>query len=269
MNSSCQCWLVVLFGASLWSIASSLALVSRRRRQLLSIWVATSAAASASAAETVGKDADCNALYCLGVWDGILADCNERNCVSSQDDTPSVFAEPWDYSEVERIGDPPGKILDRIVTLLQSSSTQSLQVRRILYVGDRQQNTSQLLDDDRYARVEFTDGAIGEFYVTPNDVTIQFRIAGGNLNNRKRSETIRTTLSFAKLPVLRNRQRSFFFVESDTLDRFGPRSSAMGPPAELRENIESREFYAPTPEVTQQFPLGGSNLFVAPKLPKK
>ena len=44
-----------------------------------------------------------------GVWDGLLADCPHgklatlggggAGCVSSQDDTPGIFAEPWDYSE--------------------------------------------------------------------------------------------------------------------------------------------------------------------------
>jgi hypothetical protein len=63
------------------------------------------------AAETVGKDPDCNEASCLGVWDGLLADCPHdqkispfrysslgggagAGCVSSQDDTPGIFAEP-------------------------------------------------------------------------------------------------------------------------------------------------------------------------------
>lgn len=55
-----------------------------------------------SAAETIGKDPDCNESSCLGVWDGLLADCphgklsinSGAGCVSSQDDTPGCFAEP-------------------------------------------------------------------------------------------------------------------------------------------------------------------------------
>ena len=55
------------------------------------------------AAETVGKDPNCNDSTCLGVWDGLLADCPHTTtsfmkggagCVSSQDDTPGIFAEP-------------------------------------------------------------------------------------------------------------------------------------------------------------------------------
>jgi hypothetical protein len=59
------------------------------------------------AAETIGKAADCNDSTCLGVWDGLLADCPHDNlgvstkllkagagCVCSQDDTPGIFSEP-------------------------------------------------------------------------------------------------------------------------------------------------------------------------------
>ena len=45
----------------------------------------------AQSAETIGKDPDCNDASCLGVWDGLLADCPHGNaagfgngCVSSQ-----------------------------------------------------------------------------------------------------------------------------------------------------------------------------------------
>jgi len=56
----------------------------------------------AFAAETVGKDPNCYDASCLGVWDGLLADCphgkivmnSGAGCASSQDDTPGVFAEP-------------------------------------------------------------------------------------------------------------------------------------------------------------------------------
>jgi len=61
---------------------------------------------AAIAAETVGKDADCDDASCLGVWDGLLANCPHppgggggAGCVSSQDDAPGIFAEPWDYSD--------------------------------------------------------------------------------------------------------------------------------------------------------------------------
>jgi len=59
-------------------------------------WVAS--CPPAHAAETVGKDPDCNDRSCLGVWDGLLADCPHgrilggggAGCTSSQDDTPGT-----------------------------------------------------------------------------------------------------------------------------------------------------------------------------------
>lgn len=64
--------------------------------------------AAANAAETIDKEKICDDARCLGVWDGLLADCPHSRgvswgggagCVSSQDDTPGIFAEPWDYSD--------------------------------------------------------------------------------------------------------------------------------------------------------------------------
>ncbi len=69
---------------------------------------------AAIAAETIGKDAECNDMSNLCVWDGLLANCphlcvgelllglgrgRRAGCVSSQDNTPRIFTEPWDYSD--------------------------------------------------------------------------------------------------------------------------------------------------------------------------
>jgi hypothetical protein len=86
-----------------WSISSG------QRRFVLQSIVATSSATISAAwlspslalAETIGKDPNCNNSDCLGVWDGLLADCPHARgpaigagCASSQDDTPGSFAEP-------------------------------------------------------------------------------------------------------------------------------------------------------------------------------
>jgi hypothetical protein len=87
------------------------------------IVVSWSSNVKASYVETIGKDSNCNDANCLGIWDGLFANCNHvssssgsssssslsttiqgmirtsAGCVSSQDDTPGSFAEPWDYSE--------------------------------------------------------------------------------------------------------------------------------------------------------------------------
>jgi len=209
--------------------------------------------AVANGVETVGKDPNCNDASCLGVWDGLLADCPHdkiqqekifaggASCVSSQDDTPGVFAEPWDYSDVVAtsqgsVDNAYFKQMDLLILAVQSVSKQH---------GDK---VIILFQKGRYLRVQFTDGSsgensIGEFYFTPNDTTVQFRIGslsksslgfgGRSLSNAERAERIRKSLRYLKVPVLRNRKRSFFFVESDNFDGFGPGSNALGPPEEM------------------------------------
>lgn len=212
----------------------------------------------AFAAETVGKDPNCNGGSCIGVWDGLLADCPHgrgavfktgAGCTSSQDDTPGIFSEPWDYSESTN-------------NLSDWEAQMKLLIPAILFSSTRRGDTATIvLQEGRYLRVDFIDGksgekSIGEFYFTPSDTTVQFRIAsspssssgiGGSaaatiasLKNSERCEMIRKQLRYLKVPVLRNRKRSLFFVESD-LDSFGPGSAALGPPAEMRTGeIEGR-----------------------------
>lgn len=106
-----------------------------------------------------------------------------------------------------------------------------------------------LLQEGRYLRVQFTDRvsgepSLGEFYFTPNDTTVQYRIGAikgedrpynllASLRNTERCELIRKELRYLKIPVLRNRSRTFFFAESDALDSFGPGSAMLGPPSEM------------------------------------
>lgn len=46
---------------------------------------------------------------CLGVVDGLLADCGNKNsCTSSQDDRPGVFSPPW---QIEGFGDAMDKLV--------------------------------------------------------------------------------------------------------------------------------------------------------------
>ena len=206
----------------------------------------------ANAAETIGKDPDCNDASCLGVWDGMMADCPHTSnklkgagCVSSQDDSPGVFAEPWDYSDAYYDEDSYTKQIDLLILALQASSKQH---------GDE---VEVVLQSGRYLRVAIKDGSTGEsstgeFYFTPNDTTVQFRIGSTaatvgslvtrSLSNMERSERIRKTLRYTKIPVLRNRKRTFLFVESDGFDGFGPGySEALGPPAELTPGKRGEE----------------------------
>lgn len=237
------------------------------RRSLLASAFSSLVAVPALAAETIGKDENCNGKFCIGVWDGLLADCPHdmgavAGCTSSQDDTPGVFSEPWDYAEA------PNNSLDWRVQM-------RLLVPTIQLVSSRRGDVAQILTQkDRYLRALFTDGktgekSLGEFYFTPDDTTVQFRISslsgksGGllsrSLRNIERSEMIRKELRYLKVPVLRNRRRSLFFVESE-VDTFGPGSAALGPPAEMRTGeIEGRGSDDVDPklkiDLMQQFPM--------------
>ena len=231
------------------SIATALQATPVARRSFVSAAAAVASALlpPADAAETVGKDESCDDASCLGVWDGLLADCPHTagfgggaGCASSQDDTPGVFAEPWDYGEtaVEVGEDSYRGQMDELILAIEEVSS-----RR----GDR---VDVQLQEGRYLRVIFTDGlsserSVGEFYFTPNDTTVQFRIGsastggrpavplGRSMGNVERSERIRKAMGYLKVPVLRNRRRTFFFAESDALDGFGPGSAALGPPEEM------------------------------------
>ena len=227
--------------------AQALQLTTRRQWLATTLVVATS---PAHAAETVGKDPDCNDSTCLGVWDGLLADCphlkGSSSCVSSQDDTPGIFAEPWDYSES-----------------YNSMEDWKAQQDRLIRVLVDQEGARLLVQEGRYLRVAMADQAIGEFYFTPNDTTVQFRIAAASSNNnnwsrrrsnlQERAEHVRQSLSFDKLPVLRNRKRSLFFVESEW-DTFGPGSAALE--AEMRTG-EGRQDVDPKLKIdaVQGFPF--------------
>ena len=207
----------------------------------------------ANAAETVGKDEACTTASCLGVWDGLFADCphgrsTKSSCVSSQDDTPGNFAEPWDYSDNISLVSSSSSVVDEIYKDEMDKLILALQS-----TGD---DVDILYQEGRYLRVLFKDvngeKSIGEFYFTPNDTTVQFRIesivsstpaatktlnllGSKSLSNMERSERIRKALGYTKVVVLRNRKRAFIFGESE-LDSFGPSanpSAMLGPPEEM------------------------------------
>jgi hypothetical protein len=250
--------------------------------------------AKANAAETIGKDPNCNDASCLGVWDGLLADCPHDNlnaislgpfgttsgCASSQDDTPGVFAEPWDYSDAILGKTQEEDSYDEEQMKLLISAIQLVSAKR----GDL---VDILMKEGRYLRVKFTDAntleeSIGEFYFTPNDTTVQFRVASllsssilpskdypprrralltttSSIRNIDRCELIRKQLRYTKLPVLRNRKRALFFVESDW-DTFGPGSASLGPPAEMTTGeLEGRGSDDVDPnlkiDILQKFPM--------------
>jgi hypothetical protein len=116
---------------------------------------------------------------------------------NDQDDTPGVFAEPWDYSDNEQGN-------------LDWREEKSLLLPAIRTVSSkRDDEVTVLLDEGRYLRVLFVDGktreeSIGEFYFTPNDTTVQFRIAATPRQFRQTKESV-GTLSLSSLVSLSHR----------------------------------------------------------------
>jgi len=175
-----------------------------------------------------------------GVTNGFLANCPEASptCVSSQDDQgptadwANSYAEPWIYEG------SPAQALAKI----------KFQVQR--FGGKVVKQT------DDYMRCEFRSQSLPgqvdafddtEFYLTPNDATVQFRSArrpskltssplGDFGANKKRMEDMRVALHWEKVPVLRNRKRAFLFFESP-LDTFGPACNGIG----CGEDLESTD----------------------------
>eukprot|EP00316_Scyphosphaera_apsteinii_P000167 CAMPEP_0119306534 /NCGR_PEP_ID=MMETSP1333-20130426/7269_1 /TAXON_ID=418940 /ORGANISM="Scyphosphaera apsteinii, Strain RCC1455" /LENGTH=257 /DNA_ID=CAMNT_0007309853 /DNA_START=27 /DNA_END=800 /DNA_ORIENTATION=+ len=143
---------------------------------------------------------------------GLFPDCPlQDNCVSSQDDRPQAWDNPWDAD------DPPEKAMLRLRQIIETKLK-----------GD------VVEADGRYIRAKFeSNGLTGksiddaEFFYAPNDTLIQFRAErrGESKNdfgaNRKRLEQARIALGYEKVPVLRNRRRALVVVESP-LDSFGP-----------------------------------------------
>ncbi len=138
-----------------------------------------------------------------------------------------------------------------------------LLIPAVQLVSSRKGDKAVILNQSgRYIRFLFTDGktgeeSLGEFYFTPNDTTVQFRL--GTLNNKgpvtqsmrnlERCEMIRKELRYQKIPVLRNRKRALFFVESD-FDTFGPSLGAAGEDVDAKMQIDDYPI-----ELTQSFPL--------------
>jgi len=176
---------------------------------------------AAVSAIPVGKVAAATVADAIGVdKSGLFVLCPDApallsSCVSSQDDRPAYFVAPWCYDGTTNSA--KRKLLDRILGTMGSTVVK----------------VPTFEDADRLVVVEFkNEGSIddAEFYFTPNDNTVQFRSICRSQGvdfgrNRDRLEALRISLTFESVPILRNRKRVLFFVESP-LDEFGPPTNA-------------------------------------------
>lgn len=151
-----------------------------------------------------------NCATCIGVVDETLGACGAiLNCVSTFDDRPDFFIAPWEF---------PGKLPNALQ-----------QMERIL----AEEGGTIEEQGNRYIHVVFTDkdGTIDDveflFSIPSEDATVNIRAASRRISskdygrNLKRLAKIRQALTWEEVPILRNRNRKLFFLESPW-DTFGP-----------------------------------------------
>ena len=163
----------------------------------------------------------------LGIVNDLLADCDSRGCISSQDDSTEggrCFAEPWTYESSMR--ESFAELRTVVMDFRAGGLGKDIDVEVVKDFEDPDGKFCYL----RVAYVNKRSGAIddAEWYLPRDDVLIQFR-SGRRVGtppdltreNERRLESIRKTLHYDKIPVLRNRRRAFPFGESP-FDSFGP-----------------------------------------------
>ncbi|KAG6545525.1 hypothetical protein Mapa_013127 [Marchantia paleacea] len=163
---------------------------------------------------------------CIGVVDETLGTCNSTpNCVSSFDDSrPNFFVAPWEF---------PGQLSDAVKALKEILLSMGADI-----IAE---------PEERYVHAKFTDkedGVIDDveflFSNPSEDATVVIRAASraqGTADkdrNRERLERIRGSLTWEEVPILRNRSRTLFFLESPW-DSFGPEPP---PTYDYKEGLE-------------------------------
>lgn len=157
----------------------------------------------------------------LGVYDGILNECLPARitCISSQDDAPVSFLEPWQY-DVDNNG---------------TSSSSRTNIENKLKLIILSLPGSSLVEeedfDGMYMRFEIKVPPFGiddvELYFPTDDNVVHFRseVRGGvrfdGWRNRNRMNDIRIKAGLEAIPVLRGRS-SILGVFESPFDEFGP-----------------------------------------------
>ncbi|GIL79789.1 hypothetical protein Vretimale_12413 [Volvox reticuliferus] len=149
---------------------------------------------------------------CIGVVDDTLGSCGGlRSCVSSFDDRPGHFVAPWTYEAVNRA--------DAVQMLAQAVEHLGGDVQKL------EAGTSYGYVYVTWTSWQGTDDV--EFLLPDGDNTVVLRSAArvqgvSDLGrNERRLEQIRLKLGWEEVPILRNRRRALFIVESPW-DSFGP-----------------------------------------------
>lgn len=145
----------------------------------------------------------------LGVRNELLAECQSGSvsCVSSQDDAPSSFLEPWEYDE------NLNQLQERLISIVQMEPHAYLVAREARYLRFEIVHSTTAVDDL-------------EFFFPSQDNVVHFRSARRDgsfdfLLNRRRMDRIRQKARLVQIPVLRNRRSSLNIFETP-FDAFGP-----------------------------------------------
>ena len=179
------------------------------RRAVLSFALAAIAPANNNRPAIAAEDSS------LWPKDGLFANCPQQDiCVSSQDDRPQSWDNPWVFEGSNT--DAYAKLKKFIEKKLNGRIT----------AGDGERYMMVVFEDKSPIGTTTIDDA--EFFFAPDDTLVQFRSSrrgDGAMSdfgaNRKRLERARIALGWEKVPVLRNRRRALVVVESP-LDSFGP-----------------------------------------------
>lgn len=192
-----------------WSMESSHRASTRagatRRVSLLSL-VGAPGLLEQLLVETVPEVGNCPT--CLGPVDSTLGSCSGLpTCLSTYDDRPAHFVGPWEYSGSK------DQALGRLLRVIQQVGGQmETQEGDYLHATFR----GPWGTDD----VEFLFAGVEDTTVALRAVP-RMRAVPDFGRNATRLEDIRQLLGWDQVPILRNRQRKLFFVESPW-DSFGP-----------------------------------------------
>jgi uncharacterized protein (DUF1499 family) len=147
----------------------------------------------------------------------LLPPCERTACVSSQDDRPAVWDNPWEYDE--RRGNGSAGVVKRLRGALANEPGCELVAGEPMDASTRYLRAVCNVTRDGGVRDDL------EFYLTPGDSLVQFRAERSPAGvpdlgaNRRRIDRLRESLRLTKLPVLRDRRTVLWF--ESPLDSFG------------------------------------------------
>ena len=147
----------------------------------------------------------------LGPIDDTLGSCaGLASCVSSYDDRPDYFIEPWELT------DSPEVARNRLMGAIRQLGASKVEER----AGG--------ISGSIYIRASFGSDEVEFLLVSDGDRRIELRSSSNREGfiweagrHEALLEDIRSLVGYPKLEVLRNRQRRFIFIESPW-DTFGP-----------------------------------------------